>query len=126
MIGLTETSSRRGNEINIQEKEIDMKTKKILSPCVHLNGTSETSLAEQFEAMWTAVDDALEVLAKHGPNGRDYYPYPDIDGQPALYAAQDQHRDRMTRLLSVKSELEVLIINIVRTDREQFVEVGEL
>ena len=78
----------------------------MILPTIHLNGTSVRSLLDDNSRAHTALTEAIQYLAQTAPNGRDYYPQGDIDGTPALYIAQDQHSERMAKLLQVKRELE--------------------
>ena len=77
----------------------------MIMPTIHMNGTSLQSLIENNERAYHAVVTAIDALAEAAPNGRDYYPQGNIEGTPALYVAQDQHSERMAKLLQVKREL---------------------
>ena len=80
----------------------------MILPTIHLNGTSLQYLIEDNYRAYAAIAEAVDALAQAAPNGRDYYPQGDIDGKPALYVAQDQHGERMAKLLQVKRELEAI------------------
>ena len=71
---------------------------------IHLNGTSKERLLEQWSNAYDALRVALEKLAEAGPNGRDYYP----QGLEALYKAQDEHHNRMQKVLDVMKDLQTL------------------
>lgn len=70
-------------------------------PTVHMNGTGADDLVEGFCEGYRAIGEAMETLAKHGPNGRDYYP----QGPEAVSAAIAEHRDRLQRLDTLRAEL---------------------
>lgn len=74
-------------------------------PTVHLNGTSREMLVKELETAYDALGAAYEAMRECGPNGRDYYP----QGPGALERAIRQHFDRLSRVDSVRSELEALI-----------------
>jgi len=76
--------------------------KEIMLPTIHLNGTSLAALAEANDKAHYALLTAIAALAEAAPNGRDYYP----QSPDALYKAQDEHYERITRLQSVAKELE--------------------
>lgn len=78
-------------------------------PTVHLNGTSRSELREQLEAADDALRIAIDRLIAASPNARDYYP----QGSGAFDEADDQHRNRVQRLISVREELTVLIQHVV-------------
>jgi hypothetical protein len=66
-----------------------------------MNGTSKKDLLEALEAAYLAIGEATKALAQTSPNGRDYYP----QSPNAINKAQDEHFDRMARLISVQKEL---------------------
>jgi len=100
------------------------KNTKLLSPCIHMNGTSQEALVREYEAAWEAVKEAMNVMQKITVNGRDYYPYDSsATNFDHLRIAEGQHRNRMLRLSSVLLELEALINNIASDDRQQHVTV---
>ena len=70
-------------------------------PTIHLNGTSRNDLYEAYYAAFRAVDEAVQVLHKSGPNGRDYY----LQGASAINTAVQEHRSRIERLEAVREEL---------------------
>lgn len=99
-----------------------MAKKKLIAPCIHMNGTGETDLLDCLESAYTAVQDALDRLRHCTPNARDYYVY----GDPATFNhARDEHHARGLRLKGVVDELQALAIAI--QDKEKFatIEVDE-
>mgnify|MGYP001604637144 CR=1 FL=1 len=72
----------------------------IITPIVHMNGTSRQALVEQLCTAYRAVQDALDALSLASPNGRDYYPEPG-----RLQKAEAQHRARRTQLQAVADSL---------------------
>ena len=77
-------------------------------PSIHLNGTPQDRLPEQAMEAAGAVGAAVEKLAATAPNGRDYYP----QGDGAVSEALSEHYDRLSRLESVRRELEDLALAI--------------
>lgn len=73
----------------------------IITPIVHLNGTSMDSLISDRCDAYAAIQTALETLAKVGPNGRDFYPEPG-----RMDKAVAQHQRRMKVLSDLMAEIE--------------------
>ena len=93
------------------------KTKTLLAPNIHLNGTGEADLLEALETAYSSVGDAMDSLKACAPNGRDYYTI-----SPAAYGeAEDQHVARMRAMHQVRTELEAMILGVL--DRKTQVEV---
>ena len=74
----------------------------MIAPIVHTNGTSRDELVDQLCRAGAALRLALDALSEAAPNARDYYPEP---GRLAL--AQLQHADRVRRLHSVLTDLQI-------------------
>jgi hypothetical protein len=70
-------------------------------PTIHINGTSAKDLTEGYLTAYRAVGDAIDAVAKAGPNGRDYYP----QGGEAIQEACNEHRARLVKLSEVQNEL---------------------
>jgi hypothetical protein len=83
----------------------------MMTPTIHLNGTSGGDLLEQQGAAAAAIRHAIEVLADAGPNARDYYP----QGEAAYTAARAEHVARLQQLRSVETEVERLAETIAET-----------
>lgn len=88
--------------------------KKIIVPCIHMNGTSEKDLSDAIEAAHDAIGVAFDAIKKTAPNGRDYYVY----GSSETVRAMDEHYDRLKRLQSVQEELEAIIGGIHDGEKE--------
>jgi hypothetical protein len=73
----------------------------MMSPTIHLNGTSRQELLDGYVVTLSAVCDAIIALGKTYPNGRDYY----VQGPDATHNAMEEHRARLQRLISVRDEL---------------------
>lgn len=83
-----------------------MKTKTIIVPLVHMNGTGKNGLTEPIDAALDAIRNAYDALKKCNPNGRDYYNHP--QAPQAMEKAQQEHRARFLALHNLQSELEAL------------------
>lgn len=73
-------------------------------PTIHLNGTSAQSLMDDLENAHEKIREAIQALSQCAPNGRDYY----VQESGALVVAQEEHQARMSKLVSIKAELEAL------------------
>ena len=73
----------------------------MMTPTLHINGTSRDELLDQLSVAGGKVMDAIEALTAAAPNGRDYYP----QGPSALSRAQSEHDARIARLNTVLVEL---------------------
>ena len=84
----------------------------MITPTIHMNGTSGRDLAEGYANAYRAVDAAIEAVAKAGPNGRDYYP----QGPEAMTQAVEEHRARLESLRQIHRELQELCIYCMDND----------
>lgn len=75
--------------------------KPVVTPIVHLNGTSREALSEALCEAYAAVNEALDKLRLCAPNGRDYYPEPG-----KMQRAEEQHRTRGEYLKAVLDSLQ--------------------
>jgi len=82
----------------------------IVTPIVHLNGTSKEALLEQREVVYQALRTVERALCQMAPNGRDYYPEPG-----RMDKAQAQHERRMGM---VKTLLDEVMEEACSIDRE--------
>ena len=73
----------------------------MITPTVHLNGTSGDDLLSQTTDAMLALSDAIKALQKAGPHGRDYY----LHGNSAFPRALQEHEDRLTKLAEVQTDL---------------------
>jgi hypothetical protein len=79
-----------------------MSETKLVTPIVHLNGTSKAELLRLREEFYAALDAAVAALREMAPNGRDYYP-----GEAGLMErAVEQHRRRCASLTDLMREME--------------------
>ena len=76
----------------------------MVTPTVHLNGTSAEELMRLFADAGAAVQTAMKAVEDAGPNGRDYYP----QGPGMLTVAIGEHVDRIGKLNSVYKDLVAL------------------
>lgn len=68
-------------------------------PQIHNNGTSQAELIRQISEANTALNQAIEALAKMTPNARDYY----LTGN--YTEAREAHLARMQALYHVQDEI---------------------
>lgn len=83
----------------------------MMTPTIHLNGTSKDELYRNLDDAVTAIFHALTAIHKTGPNGRDYYP----QGPDALTQAQAEHESRIDRIREVRRELYEMMETIMDT-----------
>lgn len=79
----------------------------VVSPIVHLNGTSAERLIEQLSDVYDAAEQLYAALKQAAPNGRDYYPEPG-----RLERAIAQHRQRMAAVQAIQASVEAEIAAI--------------
>lgn len=73
-------------------------------PTIHLNGTSHSELAAQFDRVSHALCEAVNALVDASPNGRDYYP----QGPTAMKEAVAEHDLRVKTLQNLRQEIEAI------------------
>ena len=73
----------------------------MITPTIHLNGTSADALIDALVTASNRITDAIHALADAAPNARDYYP----QGPDAYGRARAEHVSRLDRLQSVHAEL---------------------
>jgi hypothetical protein len=78
----------------------------MLTPTIHLNGTSRGDLHADYMNALIAVEEAIKMVRKTAPHGRDYYP----QGNSVIIEAQGEHSARVRHLEAVKRELEELCL----------------
>lgn len=76
----------------------------MILPTIHLNGTSPQMLLDGYLDARSAILDACSKLEHVEFNGRDYYP----QGPDAFRTARDEHRARLSALMSVADQLMVI------------------
>ena len=74
-------------------------------PTIHMNGTPRQHLIDDAVDAATAVQKAMAVMSKGGPNGRDYYP----QGPEAMGAAVREHDAQIDKLREVYAWLEARV-----------------
>jgi len=79
----------------------------MMTPTITLHGTSKADLIRGYTIALRALDEATEMVSLNAaPNSRDY------PGDFAL--ALDEHRDRCQRLISVSTEIAVILDAILK------------
>ena len=81
-------------------------------PTVHLNGTSQGCLLEQWTDVSASLRTVLGALAEAAPNGRDYYGR----GPAALGEATAEHSSRVRRVEELKAESDAMALAIADQD----------
>jgi len=76
----------------------------MITPTIHLNGTSKAALLEGYLDVLAAGRDLREALCKAAPHGRDYYP----QGSQAYTDAATDHTARLRKLNEIIKEIEVI------------------
>ena len=76
----------------------------VVSPSVHLNGTSQKSLLDSRGDAHDALNNAYEVLKQTAPNGRDYYV--SAADPKSLERATEQHMARLNAIQAVMDSIE--------------------
>lgn len=84
----------------------------MISPTLHLNGTSSAELIDQLTAAMSAVNYAARAVAAAAPNARDYY----VQGPDATARALSEHRSRLSRLQAISDELAAILDNVLEQD----------
>lgn len=79
-------------------------------PQVNLNGTSRTDLQEQAFNCLKAIENAIEILQRNAPHGRDYQT---LDSN-AYATARKEHYLRLYELETIKKEYENLIKHLTK------------
>jgi hypothetical protein len=77
-------------------------------PTVHMNGTSYQDLFDQAMDARSALKNALDLMRRMTPNGRDYY----VQGDGATEQARDEHSARIQSVASVVDEIEHVLMGI--------------
>jgi hypothetical protein len=74
-------------------------------PTIHSNGTGAKSLAEEYHAVYQAIDRARYALAAATCNARDFYP----QGDAAWIQARDERTEMFLKLVEVQAYAEAWI-----------------
>lgn len=80
----------------------------LMKPTVHLNGTSRQYLENVYSTAAAMMRAAIKSVEETEPHSRDYY----IQGENAYAEAAKQHKARLEKLESVRSELYTILIQI--------------
>lgn len=81
---------------------------KIVTPTIHLNGSSGEVLRDQYRDAHRAIVKALDVLSEVGLNARDYYP----QGATAYFEARRQHENWLIDLYKIEKDLDGIVDSI--------------
>jgi hypothetical protein len=71
-------------------------------PIIHLNGTGAQSLADEYHAVYRAVDGASNALAAATCNARDFYP----QGSAVWQQARDERAEMFRKLSELRAYAE--------------------
>ena len=71
-------------------------------PTIHLNGTGAKSLADEYRAVYHAIDRAGDALQAATCNARDFYPQDDA----AWQQAREERADMFRKLAEVQNYVE--------------------
>lgn len=80
----------------------------MLAPTIHLNGTSQTQLADEYLAAMEALREASDALAEITINARDYYP----QGAAAFQIANNRRAEMLNQLATYSAELMAVVESI--------------
>ena len=78
----------------------------MMTPTIHMNGTSRNSLLDEIKDAKHALSVAIEKLCAMRPNARDYYP----QGPEAFEKAQQEHQSRLNAVGAVVRAMIGIII----------------
>jgi hypothetical protein len=76
-------------------------------PTIHMNGTSANQLYEDYEEALDSVREAIKMLEKASPNGRDY-----PQGDAAYTTAKKEHDARIAALVKICNELGAILEHV--------------
>ena len=82
--------------------------KTLIAPIVNNNGSSKDNLLEDYLAIKAALDEALHIMARGTPNGRDYQT---VDPGIAS-AAREAHSERMKIIKDMRDEFYAIAIEV--------------
>jgi len=81
----------------------------MMTPTIHLNGTSAEELLEQYRKVLEALREAHRAMAEAAPHGRDYY----VQGTGAPSRAIHQHVDRLKAITELIEDYERLAESVI-------------
>jgi hypothetical protein len=76
----------------------------MMTPTIHLNGTSKEALTGALEEACNALFKAQEALGETAPNARDYY----VQSDRAFEQARTEHNARADKLREVYTEIQLM------------------
>lgn len=82
--------------------------KTVMTPTLHLNGSSPEHLKEELREAIGSLGRALAVMGVNGPNARDYY----VKGEDAFGVARREHDERLRVIRGVLAEYEQILDSI--------------
>lgn len=89
---------------------------KLVTPEVHLNGTSLDGLNDQYRDAYVALSQAGDVIRRGYPHMRDYYVL-GASSQEQYQKARDQHDLRLKKLEDLMQEfVDLSALLLARTD----------
>jgi hypothetical protein len=77
-------------------------------PTVHLNGTSYADLFDGYAAALSAIDKAIDALAKAELNGRDFY----VQGPDAYHQARAERDAALEKLRAAHDYVGDMLLGI--------------
>ena len=81
---------------------------KLLTPTIHLNGSSPRDLLEQHMKILDGCRCLLAAMRAATPNGRDYYP----QGEKAAIEARDAFNERYMAISRIYDDFEQVALEI--------------
>jgi hypothetical protein len=80
----------------------------LVTPTVHLNGTTGQHLLDQQLDVIHALENVLTVMSQACPNARDFYP----QGEGVALEARGAYNERRKVITNMIAEYETIAINI--------------
>jgi hypothetical protein len=81
----------------------------MMTPSLHLNGTTRDVLLDQTVDAIGALRTAIEAVMRIAPHARDYYP----QGPDAFTKARAEHQQRLACLVTLKEQYETFTDAII-------------
>jgi len=81
---------------------------KLVTPTVHLNGTSTRFLLDQQLQVMGALEGVLTAMRNACPNARDFYP----QGEGVALQAREAYNERFRLISELRAEYEALALEI--------------
>lgn len=80
----------------------------LVTPSIHLNGTSRAMLTEGYQAAYAKLQETLRAFQAIEMNARDYY----VQGNDAYRVAVEQRGVAFQQLCAVRDYLEAHLISL--------------